>query len=77
MKNNQISCWARNIQYRIESCNGSEYVVTVSEQTYLYNPLENEYGLLSDALNLGRYLTENEGKKSTCWILCRNMDFLA
>lgn len=60
MKNNQISCWARNMQYQIEIHKGTEYIVPVSEQTYLYNPLENEYGLLSDALNLGRYLTEND-----------------
>lgn len=60
MKNNQVSFWARNIQYRIESHNNTEYVVPIIEQTYLYNPLENEYGLLNDALNLGRYLTEND-----------------
>ena len=59
MEKNQISCWARNMQYQIEIRNGTAYVVPVSEQTYLYNPLENEYELLSDALNLGRYLTEN------------------
>lgn len=59
MKKNQISCWARNIQYRTEIHKATEYVVPVSEQTYLYNPLENEYELLSYALNLGRNLTEN------------------
>lgn len=77
MKNNQVSFWARNIQYRTESHNGTEYVVPVSEQTYLYNPLENEYELLSDALNLGRYLTPRmiQGKRKMCWILCENTDF--
>lgn len=66
MKNNQVSFWARNIQYRTESHNGTEYIVPVSEQTYLYNPLENEYGLLSDALNLGRNLTENDTGQKEC-----------
>ncbi len=66
MKNNQVSFWARNIQYKIEIWNSTEYVVPLSEQMYLYNPLENEYELLSDALNLGRNLTENDTGQKEC-----------
>lgn len=60
MENLQISNWARHIEYEIINTKGKDYIIPQKHVgASIYNPINEETELLCDALNLGKYLTEN------------------
>ena len=65
-----LSHWHKNTRYEIQSINGIEYIVPC-EYGSVYDPIKIENNMITDALNLGKYLTEND--------LCQNemvLDFV-
>ena len=54
-----VSHWHKNTRYEIQNINGTEYIVPC-EYGSVYDPIKSENEMMTDALNLGRYLTEND-----------------
>ncbi len=54
-----VSHWHKNTRYEIQSINGMEYIVPC-EYGSVYNPINSENEMMTDALNLGKYLAEND-----------------
>ena len=54
-----VSHWHKNTRYEIQSINGTEYIVPC-EYGSVYDPIKSENSMMTDALNLGKYLTEND-----------------
>lgn len=54
-----VSHWHKNTRYEIQSINGVEYIVPC-EYGSVYDPINSENEMMTDALNLGKYLTEND-----------------
>ncbi|MBR1432089.1 hypothetical protein [Ruminococcus sp.] len=54
-----VSHWHRNTKYEIQNIDGTEYIVPC-EYGSVYDPIKNENNMMTDALNLGKYLTEND-----------------
>ena len=54
-----VSHWHKNTRYEIQSINGTEYIVPC-EYGSVYDPINSENEMMTDALNLGKYLTEND-----------------
>lgn len=54
-----VSHWAKNTRYEIQSIDNTEYIVPC-EYDSIYDPIKFERNMMSDALNLGKYLTEND-----------------
>ena len=54
-----VSHWHKNIRYEIQSINGTKYIVPC-EYGQVYDPINSENEMMIDALNLGKYLMENE-----------------
>ena len=54
-----VSHWHKNTRYEIQSINGTEYIVPCEYGT-VYDPIKSENEMMTDALNLGKYLTEND-----------------
>ena len=54
-----VSHWHKNTRYEIQSIDGTEYIVPC-EYGSVYDPIKSEYSMMTDALNLGKYLTEND-----------------
>ena len=65
-----VSHWHKNTRYEIKSIEGMEYIVPC-EYGSVYDPIKSENSMMTAALNLGKYLTEND--------LCQNemvLDFV-
>ena len=54
-----VSHWHKNIRYELQIINGEEYIVPC-EYGSVYDPLKSENGMMTDSLNLSKYLTEND-----------------
>lgn len=54
-----VSHWYKNTRYEIQSINGIENIVPC-EYGSVYDPIKSENEMMTDALNLGKYLTEND-----------------
>lgn len=54
-----VSHWHKNARYEIQSINCVEYIVPC-EYVSVYDLINSENEMMIDALNLGKYLTEND-----------------
>ena len=54
-----VSHWHKNTRYEIQSINGTKYIVPC-EYGSVYDPMKDEQTMMTDALNLGKSLTEND-----------------
>ena len=57
----QISSWAKFSEYEVINIDGRAYIIpTKDSYASIYDPSKDERSLLCDALNLGKYLFEND-----------------
>ena len=53
-----VSHWHKNTRYEIQSINATAYIVPC-EYGSVYDQIKSENSMMTDALDLGKYLTEN------------------
>ena len=54
-----VSHWYKNTRFEIQSIGSVEYIVPC-EYGSVYDPIKSENKMMTDALNLGKYLTDND-----------------